>query len=231
MCVVDIDKHHGGDITMRELIARYGDYPKGPLQQTPRGGHHAFFAYDKRITRNSNNLLGPGIDIKTTGGGIALAPSYWNGVTKGKKVFEGGHYEWIRAPRGNHLPMMPGWMIKLLMPKPVRSFAKKDIDRSDVNLVKTEQALNYVPNHDYAIWVRMGMALKAEFGDAGYDLWRNWSGAGYSEFDQAECEATWRSFKRTDGVGIGSLFYEARLAGADLSGILEQSRGKELRNT
>ena len=32
-----------------------------------------------------------------------------------------------------------------------------------------EQALSFIPAHDRDIWIKCGMALKSEFGDAGFD--------------------------------------------------------------
>lgn len=32
-----------------------------------------------------------------------------------------------------------------------------------------EQALSFIPPHDHDIWIKGGMALKSEFGDAGFD--------------------------------------------------------------
>lgn len=215
ICVVDIDKHHGGDETMKALIRRHGECPKGPLQRTPQGGFHQFFAYDKRVG-NSVGVLGKGLDMKSKGGYVVLAPSVWDGHKRGVKVSDGGVYRWIRAPRGNHLPFMSGWMIKAVMPKPVPPFAKRQIDHSDASVAQVEKVLSFVSNHDYGVWIKIGMAIKAQFGDAGFNLWANWSSGNYSSFNVKECEAKWRSFKRKDGINIGSVFYEARKAGADL---------------
>lgn len=36
-------------------------------------------------------------------------------------------------------------------------------------------ALGYVPADDRETWRKVGMALKAEFGDEGFVLWSEWS--------------------------------------------------------
>jgi putative DNA primase/helicase len=37
------------------------------------------------------------------------------------------------------------------------------------------QALGFIPSDDRDIWIRCGMAIKAELGEAGYELWDQWS--------------------------------------------------------
>lgn len=71
-------------------------------------------------------------------------------------------------------------------------------------------ALQYVDDVDLReTWVAMGMAVKAEFGDAGFDVWDQWSQLGGS-YNPSSARATWKSFKRSSsGVGIGSLFKRA----------------------
>lgn len=73
------------------------------------------------------------------------------------------------------------------------------------------QALSFVSPMERAVWVRMGMALKAEFGDAAKDMWLEWSQA-YDDYDAGAANASWRSFK-AGKVGIGSLFAEAQAEG------------------
>ena len=38
-----------------------------------------------------------------------------------------------------------------------------------------QTALYTIPAEDRETWVQVGMALHAEFGDAGFDLWESWS--------------------------------------------------------
>ena len=213
--VVDVDKHHGGDKALADLIKQHGDIPNCPMSETPQGGWHLFFRYESRVG-NSVGVLGRGLDVKSKGGYIVLPPSRWNGVKRGKKICDGGNYKWIRACRGTALPNMPGWMLKKLLPKETPPFAKQCIDHSNADVCQVEWLLGSIPNHAYGLWLKIGMALKDHFGNDGFALWVNWSGKGYGGFSRKECEAKWKSFKRT-GVGLGSVFYEARLAGANFA--------------
>jgi hypothetical protein len=68
--------------------------------------------------------------------------------------------------------------------------------------------LAYVPADERETWVRMGMAVKAELGDAGFDLWDAWSQSA-DNYDARAARDTWRSIK--DGpVGIGTLVHLAK---------------------
>lgn len=79
-----------------------------------------------------------------------------------------------------------------------------------VTLDLAAEALSYIPpDVERDAWVRAAMALKSEFGDAGFDVWAQWSAAseGYSA---TEARATWRSIQAAGRVKIGSLFALAK---------------------
>lgn len=79
------------------------------------------------------------------------------------------------------------------------------------SLETAHQALYFVSPMVRDVWVRMGMALKAEFGDTAKDMWLEWS-QSYDGYDASAANASWRSFK-AGKVGIGSLFAEAQAEG------------------
>jgi putative DNA primase/helicase len=68
-------------------------------------------------------------------------------------------------------------------------------------------ALSHVPANDRETWVQMGMAVKAEIGEGGFDLWDDWSSAAQS-YKESDARAVWRSFK-AGGITIASLFKKA----------------------
>ncbi|WP_171289704.1 PriCT-2 domain-containing protein, partial [Acinetobacter baumannii] len=53
-------------------------------------------------------------------------------------------------------------------------------------------------------WTRLAFAVKAEFGDAGFDVWNDWSKQG-QKYDSKEARQKWKSAKRHGGVTIGTL--------------------------
>lgn len=75
-----------------------------------------------------------------------------------------------------------------------------------------ERALAFVKPDDRDVWIRMGMALKAEFGDSARDIWLDWSAASDS-YDPGAAKASWKSFKHGGKIGIGSLFAAAKDGG------------------
>jgi Protein of unknown function (DUF3987)/Primase C terminal 2 (PriCT-2)/RepB DNA-primase from phage plasmid len=73
------------------------------------------------------------------------------------------------------------------------------------------EALRQINADDRDLWVQCGMAIKDHLGEAGRQLWDDWSRQSdkYSERDQ---DRTWKSFRR-NGISIGTLFYHAQQAG------------------
>lgn len=77
-----------------------------------------------------------------------------------------------------------------------------------LTLDTASRALSFISPHDRETWYRMGMALKAEFGDAAKDIWLDWS-AKSDAYEPGPAAASWRSFKNGGKVGIGSLLKAA----------------------
>lgn len=73
-------------------------------------------------------------------------------------------------------------------------------------------ALNFVPADDRETWLRMGMAIKSELGDSGFDLWDGWSQQSES-YKNGDARDVWRSIKPDGGVTIRTLFHEAKASG------------------
>ncbi|MBK8690280.1 MAG: AAA family ATPase [Betaproteobacteria bacterium] len=80
-----------------------------------------------------------------------------------------------------------------------------------------EQALGFVPAGDRDTWVRMGMAVKAELGDDGFEIWDNWSRADDS-YRERDATSVWRSIHGSGGVKIGTLYAEAKAHGYQRNG-------------
>ncbi len=84
--VVDVDVSSSGDIDGRQSLAEFPNLPGTILQNTPRGGFHAFFK-----TRNppaNRNSFRTGIDIRGDGYYVVIAPSIHP---------NGGKYEWVNG--------------------------------------------------------------------------------------------------------------------------------------
>jgi hypothetical protein len=77
--------------------------------------------------------------------------------------------------------------------------------------LEIEQALASIPAHDRDTWIQCGMAIKVALGDAGFDIWDRWSQTA-ENYQERDARDVWKSFHGT-GVGLGTLFYHARMSG------------------
>jgi putative DNA primase/helicase len=98
---------------------------------------------------------------------------------------------------------------------------------------KATGALSFIPPHDRETWVRMGMAIKSEFAEDGFDMWDSWS-QGAESYNEKSAKAVWRSIGAAGKVGIGTLFHEAAANGWRDNGehrgpLTEQEQGQKRR--
>lgn len=73
-------------------------------------------------------------------------------------------------------------------------------------------ALSYVDAADRDVWLKMGMAIKSELGEHGFDTWDAW-GQSADNYNTTDSKTVWRSIRPDGKVGIGSLFHEAKQRG------------------
>ncbi|MFG6449201.1 DUF927 domain-containing protein [Roseateles sp. BYS180W] len=74
-------------------------------------------------------------------------------------------------------------------------------------------ALHHVPpTVERETWVKLGMAVKAEMGSGGFDVWDAWS-AQADNYSSQDARDTWRGIKAGGKVGVGSLFHIAKQYG------------------
>ena len=80
-------------------------------------------------------------------------------------------------------------------------------------------ALGCIPADDRDLWVRMGMAVKSEFGDcdAAFQMFDAWSRTAAS-YRPLSTWQVWRSITPSGAVTIASLFYEAKRYGFQWTG-------------
>lgn len=82
---------------------------------------------------------------------------------------------------------------------------------ADLDIHDLPALLAFIPSDSRDAWVRVGMGLRAEFGDAAFDAWDAWS-ADAACYNAREARTVWASFRR-DGVGFGSVVALARQGG------------------
>lgn len=88
------------------------------------------------------------------------------------------------------------------------------LDRVAIDLHQAQAMLQYVDGaEDREVWVSVGMALKAEFGDAAWSAWEQWSQQA-DNYSAPACRSSWRGFKsRAGGYTIGTLIKLATQGG------------------
>jgi hypothetical protein len=124
--VIDIDPRNGGDATLAKLAAKGHVPPPGPRARTGNGGWHFICRFDSKVT-NSTSRLGPGVDIKSTGGYVVAAPSRIRASRDGS----GGTYRWEVSPFDVAVPRLPLWMTSVLAPPPRPKF-ETDVRGGDI---------------------------------------------------------------------------------------------------
>lgn len=83
---------------------------------------------------------------------------------------------------------------------------------NQVSVDAVRAALTFIPAADRDVWVRIGMALKSELGEAGFELFETWSESAAS-FDAKAVKSVWKSFKPGGAVTIATLIAEAKAHG------------------
>ena len=127
--VVDVDPRNGGDTSIRALVAKGHPFPTAPRQRTGNGGYHLIYRYQAGIG-GSKNRLGRGIDVKSTGGYITVAPS----ITRPSNDGPGGQYRWEVSPFDVPPPRLPIWMATLLNPPPrPMPSSSSDVSAGDID--------------------------------------------------------------------------------------------------
>lgn len=81
-----------------------------------------------------------------------------------------------------------------------------------MSMDKAAAALSFIPAHERDTWVRMAMAVKAEFFEDGFEIWDAWSQTADS-YDARAAKSVWRSVGAAGKVGIGTLYHEAKSRG------------------
>jgi Bifunctional DNA primase/polymerase, N-terminal/Primase C terminal 1 (PriCT-1)/AAA domain len=104
--VVDVDAQSGGVETWRMLTLKFGDLKTATIR-TPGGGFHLYFRLPTGLdVRNSVSRIGPGIDVRGSGGYVVAA---------GSKRPD-GLYTWDSS---SIVREAPDWLLMLIREKPL----------------------------------------------------------------------------------------------------------------
>lgn len=91
--------------------------------------------------------------------------------------------------------------------------ARSNVLSFDNDQRRADAALCYVDAEDYETWIRVGMALKHEFGEAGFSSWDRWSQKSSKYPGMTEAAKKWQTFSPDGRIKLGVVFELARQAG------------------
>jgi hypothetical protein len=119
--VLDIDPRHGGDETLRKLVAEHGELPKTLVAATGGGGFHIFYAYPSGVeVRNSSGKLGAGIDVRGEGGYV---------IGAGSLHASGRRYTWLIE---DEPAQSPDWSLSRLTEEKTAAISSSTKPRAEV---------------------------------------------------------------------------------------------------
>jgi hypothetical protein len=105
--VLDVDPRKGGDRSLEALEQQHGELPRTWRVLTGGGGFHAYFSAPSVRIPCSQDLLAPGLDIKSAGGYVVGVPSVH---------VSGRTYAWSVDHHPDEVPIapMPEWIVREL---------------------------------------------------------------------------------------------------------------------
>lgn len=210
--VLDIDTPEGHDAdgfaSLNAILMRHGPLPETLTAESPSGSQHLYFNYPSDYdVRNSDSVIGPGLDVRGEGGMVIAPPSVKP---------DGSAYRWV-----NNLPAAdaPGWLLEMVKHVPAPPVAPRDTPAS---LAEIEELLSWIDPDagGYDGWYEIIAAINDVTGasDDGLALADKWSSRG-KKYNAGEVADKWRSFKPGGGLSIGTIAEYAKRAGADVRAI------------
>ena len=196
-----------------------GIIPPSPCKKVGKKGYTAFYRYNGEVSHSFKVNGQVVLEVLTTGKQTVLPPSIHPDT--------GQAYQWYGESLGEvniqDLPILSSEVMEALK----RVLEEKQQESMLAFLGDTtaayqapaladfQEILDWISPDPYETWVWVGMALKKDFGESAFSVWDDWSrkSAKYPKPGQPSTMDKWKSFKRLDGRGIGSIFYEAKKNG------------------
>lgn len=139
-CVIDVDPKKGGDDALRQLESVV-DLPATLCTRTPSGGRHLFYRLPGGHpgVPNSVGELGPGLDIRSTGGYV-VAPG--SSVPAGVYAFDDA---------GEEVAAAPVWLVERLGVAVQRARDDRDLDVRDAPDEIVERARQWLQTAERSV--------------------------------------------------------------------------------
>ena len=82
------------------------------------------------------------------------------------------------------------------------------------DVAEAASAMSRISASDYDVWLRVGLAMKATFGEDGYEPFATWSATAPEKFDgEPLLRKFWDGLKPNGDVGLGTIFFLGKRAG------------------
>ena len=76
-------------------------------------------------------------------------------------------------------------------------------------MAEIKSALDHIPSDERSTWIKIGMAIKSELGELGFEIWDEWSKKSLA-YEIGVIHSQWDSFRDGGGVTVASIFHFAR---------------------
>lgn len=207
--IIALDYDYADELEIAKALKKLGD---SPCKKFGTKGVTVFYRYngEKNCNWTKDGVIKA--ELLSTGRRTTLPPAMHR--TSGKP------YIWLGESLlecYDRLPKLPeGYQESLDSLFSIKRDPEKEYRRTDYDLRPSYNdavdALNCCnPNCDNEEWVQIGMALKSEVGDAGFDAFDSWSKGGKS-YDASNIRSRWRSFNG-HSITYGTLVYYAKQGG------------------
>jgi hypothetical protein len=204
--IVALDLDHDVDGLHARVLEDAGS---SPVAKRAAKGPTYFYRYagerSRSFARNGQTVA----EILSTGRLVILPPTIHPDTGK--------PYQWVTPQRllnrdpASLPPLNAAGVAALFEPAQQPPRRREALAHIPASAAILADALRHIAPEGYQTWIQVGMVLKAELDDAGFQLWDDWSAAS-PKYDGRVMDAKWRSF---DGQGItaGTIFHLARQEG------------------
>lgn len=203
---IDVDPRNGGEASLDTLQAQIGTLPDTVEAMTGGGGRHIVFRYPReQFVRSRAHVLGPGLDVKASGGYIVVEPS---------SHLSGTAYTWEASSdplQGVTVADAPAGLLERLVDREPETPAAGGYV-VPLNELEVRSALSVLDPDEYETWIEIGQALHSTNDPRAFAWWDEWSQRS-TKYVSGETPRKWAGFKADGGVSHRSLFMRAKTLG------------------
>jgi KaiC/GvpD/RAD55 family RecA-like ATPase len=198
--VIALDFDHDVDGLHEKIQALMGPVV---VAKTAEKGFTAFFRYNGEKSHNWQKDGEMVLELLSDGRQTVMPPS----MHPCGKAYIYTTEKTLEEVTASELPYLPEDFTEEVEALLGRRGSTRAAPRGEAELGEVSQALDYIEPGDYYTWVKIGMALKEEFGDEAFNTWDEWS-QGDDKYQAEGMMSKWQSFKNS-GVTAGTIFHLA----------------------